>query len=130
MKWAAATLGELIHRDDGLIQTGPFGSQLHQFDYVPEGIPVIMPKDIIDGGVTLDSVARVSEETAIRLSRHRLKPRTIVLPRRGEITKRALITADQSGWLCGTGCIKIEMRGATLVPEYLYYYLAQAHTVR
>src|SRR6058998_3888210 len=119
MTWSASTLGELIEHGGGMIQTGPFGSQLHQSDYLPEGIPVIMPKDIVDGRVAIDSVARVSEETAMRLSRHQLNPRTIVLPRRGEITKRAFITEEQSGWLCGTGCVQIELRGAQLVPEFL-----------
>jgi type I restriction enzyme S subunit len=28
------------------VQTGPFGSQLHASDYVPVGVPVIMPNNI------------------------------------------------------------------------------------
>ena len=130
MTWSTSTLGKLVEHGDGLIQTGPFGSQLHQSDYVPDGIPVIMPKDIVDGRVAVDSVARVSEETAMRLSRHQLNPRTIVLPRRGDITKRAFISEEQSGWLCGTGCVQIKLRGAELVPEFLYYYMEQSHVVR
>ncbi len=130
MKWTESTLGQIVAEDSGLIQTGPFGSQLHESDYETDGIPVIMPKDIIDGRVDVKSVARVSEETAHRLDRHRLKPRTIVLPRRGEITKRAFIEDEQEGWLCGTGCLKIELTGKLLVPEYLYYFMEQAHVVR
>jgi type I restriction enzyme S subunit len=120
MRWQDSTLGELAKRDGGLIQTGPFGAQLHQADYQSEGIPVIMPKDIAEGRVSVDSIAQISEEMANRLERHKLKPRTIVLPRRGEITKRAFIRADQEGWLCGTGCLKIELRGKELDPEFLY----------
>lgn len=130
MSWSNSTLGELTERDGGLIQTGPFGSQLHQADYRPEGIPVIMPKDIADGRVSVESVARVSEETANRLKRHMLKPRAIVLPRRGEVTKRAFIRAEQEGWLCGTGCLKIELNGERLVPEFLYYFMEQGHVVQ
>ena len=83
-----------------------------------------MPKDIIDGRVA-DSVAKVSEEKADRLARHKLRERAIVLPRRGEITKRAILTAEQAGWLCGTGCLKIELNGRRLSSEYLYYYMEQ-----
>ena len=129
MSWTTSTLGSLVERDSGLIQTGPFGSQLHQSDYVTEGIPAIMPKDIVDGRVDSDSVARVSEETALRLRRHQLKPRTIVLPRRGEITKRAFIRDEQTGWLCGTGCLQIVLGGRLLLPEFLYYYMEQPHVV-
>ena len=89
-----------------------------------------MPKDIADGRVSNESVARVSEETANRLGRHKLKPRSIVLPRRGEITKRAFINAEQEGWLCGTGCLKIEFNGMHLIPEYLYYFMEQGHVVQ
>jgi type I restriction enzyme S subunit len=130
MSWSSSTLGDLVERDGGLIQTGPFGSQLHQSDYVIEGIPVIMPKDIADGRVDAHSVARVSEETANRLSRHQLQPRVIVLPRRGEITKRALIREDETGWLCGTGCLQIALEGEHLLPEFLYYYMEQQEVGR
>jgi type I restriction enzyme, S subunit len=130
MIWPSSSLGNLVECDGGVIQTGPFGSQLHQSDYVSEGIPVIMPKDIVDGRVSTNSVARVSEETATRLSRHQLVPRTIVLPRRGEITKRAFIREEQAGWLCGTGCVQISVHGDHLIPEFLYYYMEQAHVVR
>jgi type I restriction enzyme S subunit len=129
MSWTVSTLGATLE-PAGLIQTGPFGSQLHQSDYVSDGVPVIMPKDIADGRVDASTVARISEEKAMRLSRHRLRPRSIVLPRRGEITKRALVRDDQAGWLCGTGCLQIVAAGTPLVPEYLYYYMDQEHVVR
>lgn len=130
MKWHDASLGEIVARDGGLIQTGPFGSQLHQADYQPDGIPVIMPKDIADGCVSVESIARISEETANRLERHKIKPRSIVLPRRGEVTKRAFIRAEQEGWLCGTGCLKIEINGKELAPKFLYYFMEQGHVVQ
>ncbi len=130
MKWQDSTLGELAKSDGGLIQTGLFGAQLHQSDYQSEGIPVIMPKDIADGRVSVESIALISENMANRLERHKVKPRTIVLPRRGEITKRAFIRPDQEGWLCGTGCLKIELNGKKLAPEYLYYFMEQGHVVQ
>jgi len=130
MKWHDASLGGIVARDGGLIQTGPFGSQLHQADYQPDGIPVIMPKDIADGCISVESIARISEETANRLERHKIKPQSIVLPRRGEVTKRAFIRAEQEGWLCGTGCLKIELNGKELAPKFLYYFMEQGHVVQ
>lgn len=130
MSWRDSTLGELAKMDGGVIQTGPFGSQLHQYEYQSEGVPVVMPKDIASGVVSVESVARVSEETANRLERHKLKLRSIVLPRRGEVTKRAFVRAEQEGWLCGTGCLKVELEGKHLLPEYLYYYMEQPQSVQ
>jgi type I restriction enzyme S subunit len=130
MSWQLSTLGAIIAHDGGVLQTGPFGSQLHQSDYQPEGVPVIMPKDIVDGDVREQQVARISEAFALRLQRHKLRARSIVLPRRGEISKRAFIRPEQEGWLCGTGCLKIELNGRDLLPEYLYYYMAHPTVVK
>lgn len=129
MTAAPILLAEALRADGGLLQTGPFGSQLKQSEYSDEGVPVIMPKDIHNGGVSLDTVARVPEAIAERLARHRVALNGIVLPRRGEVTKRAFIGEDQAGWLCGTGCLKIEARGKTIWPKFLYYYLGSPASV-
>jgi len=125
----SVTLGEMIDTHGGLIQTGPFGSQLHQSDYVESGIPVVMPKDIRDGRVVEDGIARIMETKAQSLSRHYLKTGSIVFPRRGEISKCAYIDEEHAGLLCGTGCIKIEPPEDILNPRFLYYYLGLRHVV-
>jgi hypothetical protein len=58
-------LAEIIAEHGGLIQTGPFGSQLHQSDYTEGGVPVVMPKDIRDGKVDETTVAKISEEKPV-----------------------------------------------------------------
>ena len=123
------TLGEIVGTHGGLIQTGPFGSQLHQSDYVDNGVPVVMPKDIRDGRVVEDDIARIPETKAQSLSRHYLKAGSIVFPRRGEISKCAYIYEDHEGFLCGTGCIKIEPPEEILNPRFLYYFLGLSHVV-
>ncbi|MDZ7811321.1 MAG: restriction endonuclease subunit S [Arhodomonas sp.] len=102
---------------------------MHQSDYTENGVPVVMPKDIVGGRINENTVARVSESTARRLSRHALKPGAILIPRRGEIGKRALIREEQSGYLCGTGCLKVEVPENKLRPQFLYYYLCQGPVV-
>ena len=129
MSWPVYALGPLIEADGGLLQTGPFGSQLKQAEYAEYGIPVVMPKDIENGQVNTKTVARVPEAIADRLSRHKIRAYGIVLPRRGTITKRAFVRPDQEGWLCGTGCIKIEATGQRIWPKYLYYYMGTTNSI-
>ena len=129
MNWPVNALGSLIEADGGLLQTGPFGSQLKKAEFTDYGIPVIMPKDIEDGQINTKTVARVPEATADRLNRHKIRAYGIVLPRRGAIAKRAFIRPDQEGWLCGTGCIKIEATGRLIWPKYLYYYMGAVESV-
>ncbi len=107
--WRATTLGAEAERCGGIVQTGPFGSQLHASDYVPEGIPVVMPKDITGRRVTTDRIARIREADAERLSKHRLQPGDLVYSRRGDVERHALVANREIGWLCGTGCLLVRL---------------------
>ncbi|RTE44794.1 restriction endonuclease subunit S [Acinetobacter junii] len=118
------TLGQLCELGRGKIQTGPFGSQLHQADYSEEGTPVVMPADIIDGKISEAKIARVSEDHVMRLERHQLAIGDIVYGRRGDIGRQALVTSKEEGWLCGTGCLRVTVGKNSLIdPEYLHLYL-------
>ena len=123
MKWYSKTLGEICDEVDGTIRTGPFGSQLHESDYSDQGTPVVMPKDIIEGRVSQVGIARVSDEHVQRLVQHKLKTGDIVYGRRGDIGRQALIKQRESGWLCGTGCLRISIGNSIVDPFYLHYYI-------
>ncbi len=129
--WTRQTLGALCNSVDGaVVQTGPFGSQLHQHDYKDAGTPVVMPQDIVGDRIRMDKIAYVDEQTAHRLSRHRLQAFDIVFPRRGDIAKRALVELHQDGFLCGTGCLKISLPPEPLHPLLLYFQLAAPSMVK
>lgn len=125
----ASTLGAIVAEHGGVIQTGPFGTQLHQRDYTDQGVPVVMPKDIRNGRVDESSIARVSERKARDLARYLLKPGSVVFPRRGEIGKCAYIRQRQAGFLCGTGCIKLEPPESRLRSRFLFYYLGLRRSI-
>ena len=107
--WRASVLGEEVTRCGGRIQTGPFGSQLHASDYVDDGIPVVMPKDLLQRRVSTLSIARVRLSDAERLSRHRLQEGDIVYSRRGDVEQHGLVRSRETGWLCGTGCLLVRL---------------------
>ena len=64
VEWELFRLAELAETPNG-IQTGPFGSQLHASEYVESGVPVIMPRDLMNG--------RVSGVEAARITDHKVK---------------------------------------------------------
>jgi type I restriction enzyme S subunit len=129
VRMLSRSLGEICDEAGGTIRTGPFGSQLHESDYVTEGVPVVMPKDIVGGRVSMASIARISESDADRLSQHTLYPGDIVYGRRGDIGREALITDRESGWLCGTGCLRISPGDTVVNPLFLHYYLQQSSVI-
>lgn len=129
MTWTVRTLGEICDEVGGVIQTGPFGSQLHESDYVEEGVPVVMPKNILDGKIDTSDIAFISDEEAARLQRHKMSIGDIVYGRRGDIGRRGLIGARENGWLCGTGCLRVSLGDRVIDPSYLYYFLGQQAVV-
>lgn len=121
--WTRTTLGDVVKRGGGSIQTGPFGSQLHAADYVPVGVPSIMPVNIGDNRIIRDGIACISHEDAQRLSKHIVRKRDIIYSRRGDLERRALVRDSEDGWLCGTGCLKVRLGNGVVVPEFASYYL-------
>lgn len=103
------TLGEICRRQNGSIQTGPFGSQLHASDYIAIGTPVVMPVNISDGRIDERDIARISDENVERLARHKLAYGDIVFSRRGDVTRFAAVSERETGWVCGTGCLKVSI---------------------
>lgn len=127
-KWTSTTLGELEQESQGTIQTGPFGSQLHMSDYSEHGTPVVMPTNIRDLRIDPAGIARVSGEHVERLARHKLQIGDIVYSRRGDVEKCALVSEEEEGWLCGTGCLLVRVHGPHLDARFLSYALSLPET--
>ncbi len=123
--WKASTLGDLCRAFGGLIQTGPFGSQLHAHDYATEGVPVVMPQDMTGRRISSAKIARVRELDADRLRRHRMQAGDVVFSRRGDVGRHALVTPREIGWLCGTGCLLVRPSTGERISAYVSCALAQ-----
>ncbi len=101
------------------IQTGPFGSQLHADEYVRGGIPVINPSHMRRGTLVPDPAISISKKKADELSRHLLSPGDVVMARRGEVGRCALVTEKEANWICGTGSLRIRPILGTFEHRYL-----------
>jgi len=127
-EWREVSLGEVVEQAGGFIKTGPFGSQLHAEEYTtdPDGVPVVMPKDMVSGRVARESVSRVDQSVAERLRAHRLAPGDLVLARRGDVGRFAFIEDDEGGWLCGTGAMRVHAPNEEVIcPRFLRYAMAR-----
>ena len=122
--WVWTTMDQVIET----IQTGPFGSALHKSDYVEGGTPLVNPSNIVDGRIVPDSTKTVPDDVLERLSGFKLKEADIVLGRRGEMGRCALVTETESGWLCGTG--SLILRAETQVSESYLDALIRSPAVR
>jgi type I restriction enzyme S subunit len=93
-----------------LIKIGPFGSSLHESDYIENGIPLVNPKHIVQQHIVPQSKISISDEKAEELSSYKLKENDIVLGRRGEMGRCAPISNREENWICGTGSMIIRLK--------------------
>ncbi len=97
--WQTKRLGDFAVA----VSTGPFGSILHKSDYVEDGVPLVNPINIVGERIVPDQAKLISEVTKQRLTNYVLKEGDVVVARRGEIGRCAVIGPDEKGWVCGTG---------------------------
>ena len=125
--WISVRLRQILLE----LQTGPFGTSLHQSDYEKAGTPVVNPASIQNGRIVPIEKMAVGSTTLERLAAFRLRQRDIVMSRRGEMGRCAKVTEREDGWLCGTGslilrlpkcihsCFLVILLGSPYVREYL-----------
>ncbi|MGQ3301587.1 restriction endonuclease subunit S [Reyranella sp.] len=99
--WSAASIAQVLDE----LQTGPFGSSLHQSDYQVGGTPVINPASIQNERIVPIEKMAVGTDTLLRLATFKLRANDIVMGRRGEMGRCAVVSEHEQGWLCGTGSL-------------------------
>ncbi len=98
------------------IKIGPFGSLLHKEDYIANGHALVNPSHIVAGKISVDKELTVSDEKFRELSAYHLQVGDVVMGRRGEMGRCAVV--QTGGLLCGTGSILIRTKGE-VTADYL-----------
>jgi type I restriction enzyme S subunit len=93
-EWEVKRLGEVAN-----VKTGPFGSSLHESDYVQDGTPIITVEHLGEFGVEHLNLPRVSDLDRRRLQAYSLAAGDIVFSRVGSVDRNALIRPVEEGWL-------------------------------
>lgn len=102
--WAAGKLSDVAE-----LKIGPFGSVLHKDDYVVGGHALINPSHIVNGKIVPDTALTLSDDKYNELSAYQLKENDIVLGRRGEMGRCAVV--HEKGLFCGTGSMIVRPNG-------------------
>ena len=118
MAWKSTRLDAIAS-----IQTGPFGSQLHQEDYVEVGTPIITVEHLGGYRITRDNLPMVSDDDAERLRKYSLLPGDVVFSRVGSVDQSSFVTGDEEGWLFSGRCLRVRPRPDEVDPRFIYYSL-------
>jgi type I restriction enzyme S subunit len=103
--WLWVSFGQYVHE----VCTGPFGSLIHKGDYVPGGVPLINPSHMIGGKVCQDPNVALAPDRARELAAYRLSAGDVLMARRGEVGRYAIVGEREEGWLCGTGSFFVRL---------------------
>ncbi|MBU4222760.1 MAG: restriction endonuclease subunit S [Euryarchaeota archaeon] len=119
-EWKEYRLGEV-----STVQTGPFGSQLHQSDYKLIGTPIITVEHLGENKILHQDIPLVSNEDKERLNKYVLAEGDIVFSRVGSVDRRAYVSKNEDGWMFSGRCLRVRVNKEIVDPKYLSYYFGQ-----
>ena len=117
--WKEYKLGDIAN-----VQTGPFGSQLHNKDYVKKGTPIVTVEHLGARMFTTQNLPCVSDVDKVRLGKYTLEEGDIVFSRVGSVDRCSYVSAKEAGWLFSGRCLRVRSN-ITVYSLFLYYYLQQ-----
>ncbi len=116
-EWKEYKLGDVAS-----VQTGPFGSQLHNKDYVKVGTPIVTVEHLGARLFSTQNLPCVSDVDKVRLGKYTLEEGDIVFSRVGSVDRCSYVSAKEVGWLFSGRCLRVRCND-TIQPMFLYYYL-------
>jgi type I restriction enzyme S subunit len=114
--WRSTTLGAIAE-----VKTGPFGSSLHERDYVDDGTPIITVEHLGPRGIVHTDLPMVSDDDFRRLSGYALDEGDIVFSRVGSVDRNALVTAAERGWLFSGRLLRVRTSSSEVNSGFLSY---------
>ena len=105
------------------VQTGPFGAQLHQNDYVKsDGTPIVTVEHLSERGLLHKNLPLVSNHDKERLNKFLIKTGDVVFSRVGSVDRSSLVSMNEDGWLFSGRLLRIRLYGNIVANLYLHYF--------
>lgn len=123
--WKVVSIHEIAD-----VKTGPFGSALHERDYVEDGTPIITVEHLGERGVLHSNLPMVSDDDKKRLRVYELEENDIVFSRVGAIDRNSLIRASEAGWLFSGRLLRVRPDRRVFAPYLSYHFHTEAFKER
>jgi type I restriction enzyme S subunit len=120
--WEIDVLGNQCEK----VQIGPFGSQLHQSDYVEEGFDLINPTNIKNDKIDYLNSVKITLEKFKSLPNYHLKTGDIIMARRGDLSKIGIVSEENK--FCGTGSLYVRL-GVKMNSTFAFWLLSHKSTI-
>lgn len=131
MGWSQAPLREMLPMEKGALQSGPFGSQLHNHDFVENGTVLAVGIDNVhDTGFEWGRRRRITEEKYEELKKFTLKPGDVLITIMGTIGRTCVFPYWAGRAICTKHVYRIRVDRNKLDPEYVSASIRFSHFVR
>jgi type I restriction enzyme S subunit len=118
--WAKAPLAKLLQQNNGALQSGPFGTHLHNSDFVEEGTVLAVGIDNVhDSGFQIGRHRRITYEKFQQLKKYKLDPGDILITIMGTIGRTCVFPEWAGEAICTKHVYRIQIDRGRLEPEYL-----------
>ena len=115
--WTDATVGDFAS-----VQTGPFGSQLHNEDYVESGTPIITVEHMDWKYIAHRNLPLVSQNDVDRLRKYDLHTGDIVFSRVGSVDRAVMVSQHEDGWLFSGRCLRVRPYDPNTGSYFLWWF--------
>jgi len=115
-EWRIFEIGHIAN-----VKTGPFGSSLHERDYVEDGTPIITVEHLGERGIVHTNLPMVSEIDRKRLTSYSLDQGDIVFSRVGSVDRNARVSSAEHGWLFSGRLLRVRRYFDNVDTTYLSY---------
>lgn len=119
-------LEKYLLKDIATTQTGPFGTQLHEEDYVDQRTPIVTVEHLGDIGFIQKNLPKVSDNDKKRLAKYLLNEGDIVFSRVGSVDRSTYVSKNEDGWLFSGRCLRVRFNDKA-IPKFVSYYFRQHH---
>jgi type I restriction enzyme S subunit len=118
MTFRTATIGDIAS-----VQTGPFGSQLHNKDYVSRGTPIVTVEHLGQRKMTRQNLPCVSDTDKKRLSKYTLEYGDLVFSRVGSVDRCSWVSEEEDSWMFSGRCLRVRPNDPSeIYHKFLYYF--------
>lgn len=118
-EWKEIELGEVAD-----VQTGPFGSQLKNEQYITGGTPVVTVEHIQDFRIIDFDYPSITDEDKDRLSKYLMKEGDILFTRVGSVDLSAYVSKGQDGWMFSSRMLRVRPN-QEINSRFLSYFFQQ-----
>lgn len=119
-------LEKVYLKDIADTQTGPFGTQLHEKDYVSVGTPIVTVEHLGEIGFNKQKLPLVSEADKLRLSKYILREGDIVFSRVGSVDRCTFVSKKEDGWMFSGRCLRVRFNEKANA-KYVSFYFRQKY---